>query len=48
MDALGFGTRADLLQRLAEYREVGVAIALVPNAASDPGAERTLAALATG
>jgi hypothetical protein len=47
VESLGFGTRAEIRARLDAYRELGVEIALVPATTVDPGARRTLAALAS-
>ncbi len=46
VDVLGFGDAAFLRSRLDAYRDAGVVAALVPNTATDPGAVRTLEALA--
>ena len=45
VSALGFGTLAEIRQRLDAYRELGVGIALVPSTVADPGGVRTLTAL---
>ena len=45
VSALGFGSLAEIHQRLNEYRALGVGIALVPSTAADPGGVRTLTAL---
>ena len=45
VSALGFGSLTEIAQRLDEYRELGVAMALVPSTAADPGGVRTLTAL---
>jgi probable F420-dependent oxidoreductase len=45
VSALGFGSLAEIRQRLDEYRALGVGIALVPSTAADPGGVRTLTAL---
>jgi len=44
--ALGFGTRTEIRARLDAYREVGVGMAIVPSTVTDPGAVRTMTALA--
>jgi hypothetical protein len=46
VEVLGFGDAAALRARMAAYRELGVQPALVPSVVADPGAARTLAALA--
>ncbi len=45
VSALGFGSLAEIRQRLDEYRALGVDMAIVPSTAADPGAVRTLTAL---
>ncbi|MDH4148045.1 MAG: LLM class flavin-dependent oxidoreductase [Acidimicrobiia bacterium] len=47
VEALGFGSLADIAARLDAYRELGVDVALVPNTSTDPGGVRTLAAIAS-
>jgi probable F420-dependent oxidoreductase len=47
VESLGFGTLTDIRARLDAYRELGAEIALVPATTIDPGARRTLAALAS-